>query len=83
MIFRTGNVMISGNMTSKVLYFVYDYIRKILNAEFAVLASNEVLPTAAAAADAAAAKIKKPVRSHITLSEDVYAALCVDQGGLM
>jgi predicted site-specific integrase-resolvase len=34
MIFRTGNALIVGNFSEKVLRFVFEFIKKILNTEY-------------------------------------------------
>ena len=37
MIFRTGSVLIVGNCTEKVLRFVYDFIKNLLQSEYSTI----------------------------------------------
>ena len=37
MIFRTGSVLIVGNCTEKILRFVYDFIKNLLQSEYSII----------------------------------------------
>ena len=37
MIFRTGSVLIVGNCTEKILRFVYDFIKTLLQSEYSII----------------------------------------------
>jgi len=61
MIFRTGSVIIVGNCSKRVLYFIYEFIKNMLRNEFhEVSMGNE---------EAAAPKKKKTRKMYITLSQ--------------
>ena len=45
MIFRTGSVLIVGKCSEKVLVYIYEFIRKILQDEFHKIATSIILST--------------------------------------
>ena len=65
MIFRTGSCLIVGNCTEKILRFVYDYIKNILQDEY----PNIYTQTEVSTAKPKQPKIRKKM---ITLTNDQY-----------
>ncbi len=43
MIFRTGSILVVGKATEKVLYYIYNFIKNILNNEFSEIYNNSVI----------------------------------------
>ena len=43
MIFRTGSILVVGKATEKVLYYIYNFIKNILNNEFREIYNNSVI----------------------------------------
>jgi len=72
MIFRTGSVIIVGNCSKRVLYFIYEFIKHVLRNEYREISmGNE---------EAAAPKKKKTRKMYITLQpidDDVDEKLIV------
>ena len=43
MIFRTGSILIVGNCTKKVLYIIYNFLKKILKNEYVEINTDYAL----------------------------------------
>ena len=65
MIFRTGSCLIVGNCTEKILRFVYDYIKSILQNEYTTIYTQTEVSTAKP-------KLPKIRKKMITLTNDQY-----------
>ena len=67
MVFRTGSCLIVGNCTEKILYYVFEFIKKILHDEFHEINVEN---------DSAAVREKKTKlrKRQITMSVDYYNA---------
>ena len=65
MIFRTGSVLIVGNCTEKILRFVYDFIKNLLQNEFVEIRVPGVQETT---------KVKKEKirKKNISVSKQYY-----------
>jgi len=65
MIFRTGNCLIVGNCTKKILSFVYEYVKNILTSEYETIKANQDIPVS---------KIKKhkPRKKVVQFSPSYY-----------
>ena len=65
MIFRTGNCLIVGNCTKKILNFVYEYVKNILTSEYETIKANQDIPVS---------KIKKhkPRKKVVQFSTSYY-----------
>ena len=65
MIFRTGNCLIVGNCTKKILSFVYEYVKNILTSEYETIKANQDIPVS---------KIKKhkPRKKLVQFSTSYY-----------
>lgn len=65
MIFRTGNCLIVGNCTKKILNFVYEYVKNILTSEYETIKANQDIPVS---------KIKKhkPRKKVVQFSPSYY-----------
>ncbi len=65
MIFRTGSCLIVGNCSESILYFIYDFIKTMLTAEYDNICTSVEGPVV---------KTKKPKlrKKNITLSENNY-----------
>ena len=67
MIFRTGSVLIVGNCTEKVLRFVYDFIKNLLQTEYSnIYAPGNNEPTKT--------KKEKIRKKSIHVSNDYYTS---------
>ena len=44
-IFRTGSCLISGNCTEEILFYIYDFVKRILKNEYYNICSNYLTPT--------------------------------------
>jgi len=65
MIFRTGSCLIVGNCSEKILYFIFDFIKSVLEAEYQNICSSS---------DEPAIKIKKEKirKKSIVMTQDYY-----------
>uniref|UniRef100_A0A6C0HT51 Uncharacterized protein n=1 Tax=viral metagenome TaxID=1070528 RepID=A0A6C0HT51_9ZZZZ len=65
MIFRTGSCLIVGNCTERILRFVFDFIKKILEDEYNnIIVKNEIV----------ASKIKKTKLRKKTITQGTYGS---------
>ena len=70
MIFRTGSCLIVGNCTEKILRFVYDYIKNILQSEYTKIVTQSEI-------QAVKPKQTKIRKKTITVTNDVFKSLII------
>ena len=66
MIFRTGSCLIVGNCSEKILYFIFDFIKNVLEKEYQNICSGS---------DEPAVKIKKEKirKKSVVMTHEYYA----------
>jgi hypothetical protein len=71
MLFRTGSCIIVGNCSKPVLYFIYEFIKTMLRAEYAEISTGIEVP--------GLIKKKKARKVCISMSSEYYRD-CIEKG---